>query len=125
MPAVARKGDREICHCSVPKRQGAFGTVYANGKRMSGVGHMNTPHLLPCSCPPCCCVHSAPLMAGSPDVFAEGIPIGRVGDPTCTAVAQGSPNVFANGGGPSSTSLYGSSSTSIAREESIYDIGST
>ena len=37
--------------------------------------------------------------------------IGRVGDPTCTAVAQGSPNVFANGsgggggyGGPAATS---------------------
>ena len=99
MPAVARKGDREYVHCSVPKRLGAFGSVFANGIPMSGVGHMNTPHLLPCSCPPCCCVHSAPLMAGSPNVFAEGIPIGRVGDPTCTAVAQGSPNVIANGGG--------------------------
>tara|TARA_B100001094_G_scaffold208668_1_gene202606 strand:+ start:454 stop:618 length:165 start_codon:yes stop_codon:yes gene_type:complete len=45
-------------------------------------------------------------------VFAEGINIGRVGDPTCTAVAQGSPNVFANGsgggggyGGPAATSI--------------------
>ena len=38
-------------------------------------------------------------MRGSPDVFAEGINIGRVGDPTCTAVAQGSQDVFANGGG--------------------------
>ena len=34
---------------------------------------------------------------GSPNVYAEGIPVGRVGDPTCTAVAQGSPNVFAGG----------------------------
>ena len=97
MPAVARKGDREITHCSTPKRQGAFSTVYANGIRMSGQGHKNTPHLKPCACPPCCCVHTAPLKRGSPNVYAEGIRIGRVGDPTCTAVAQGSPNVFAGG----------------------------
>ena len=116
MTAVARKGDREVIHCSMPKRLGAFGTVIANGIRMSGVGHMNTPHLLPCPCPVCCCIHSFPLLSGSPNVFAEGIPIGRVGDPTCTAVAQGSPNVFANGGGPSSTSLTGLSTTSKALE---------
>jgi len=125
MPAVARVGDREIVHCSMPKRKGHFGSVYANGKQMSGVGHLNTLHLKPCPCPKCCCFHQVPLKSGSPNVFAEGISIGRVGDPTCTAVAQGSPNVFANGGGPSSTSLYGSSSTSIAREEAIYDMGST
>ena len=37
---------------------------------------------------------------GSPNVFAEGIPVGRIGDPIagCTSVAEGSPNVFANGG---------------------------
>ena len=116
MPQVARKGDREFVHCSVPRRQGAFGSVYANGKRMSGQGHLNTPHLRPCPCPVCCCIHVAPLKRGSPNVFAEGIPIGRVGDPTCTAVAQGSPNVFANGGGPSSTSLTGLSTTSKALE---------
>ena len=99
MPAVARKGDREITHCSTPRRLGSFRTVFANNIPMSGKGHMNTPHLLPCPCPVCCCVHAAPLMRGSPDVYAEGINIGRVGDPTCTAVAQGSPDVFANGGG--------------------------
>ena len=125
MPAVAREGDAEIVHCSTPYRDGHFGSVYANGIAMSGVGHLNTIHLKPCKCPPCCCPHAVPLKSGSPNVFAEGIPIGRVGDPTCTAVAQGSPNVYANGGGPSSTSLYGASSTSIAREESIYNMGST
>ena len=116
MPAVARKGDREVVHCSMPRRAGHYKSVFANGIPMSGVGHMNTPHLLPCACPVCCCVHTAPLMRGSPNVFAEGIPIGRVGDPTCTAVAQGSPNVFANGGGPSSTGLIGLSTTSTALE---------
>ena len=45
-------------------------------------------------------------------MFAEGINIGRGGDRTCTAVVQGSPNVFANGagggpayGGPAATSV--------------------
>ena len=97
MPAVAIKGDREATHCSGPRRKGSFRSVFANGIAMSGVGHRNTPHLKPCACPVCCCVHTAPLRGGSPNVFAEGIRIGRVGDPTCTAVIQGSPNVFANG----------------------------
>ena len=112
MPAVARKGDRERVHCSGPKRKGSFRSVFANGIPMSGRGHMNTPHLLPCACPVCCCVHTAPLIGGSPNVIAEGINIGRVGDRTCTAVVQGSPNVFANGagggpayGGPAATSI--------------------
>jgi len=112
MPAVARLGDRERTHCSGPRRMGHFKTVFANGKPLSGKGHLNTPHLKPCACPACCCVHSVPLKRGSPNVFAEGISIGRVGDPTCTAVAQGSPNVFANGagggpayGGPAATSI--------------------
>jgi len=96
MPAkqVARLGDREIVHCSVPYRKGHFKTVFANGIPVSGHGHMNTVHLLPCPCPVCCCPHAAPLRATTRSVFCEGIKIGRVGDPTCTAVAQGSPNVF-------------------------------
>ena len=72
------------------------GVETGNRIRMSGEGHKNTPHLKPCPCPVCCCVHTAPLKKGSPNVYAEGIPIGRVGDPTCTAVAQGSPDVYAN-----------------------------
>lgn len=94
MPAVARVGDREAVHCSPPARAQGYRTVFANGIPMSGVGHKNTPHLLPCG--RFCCIHTAPLKRGSPNVFAEGISIGRVGDPTCTAVIQGSPNVFAN-----------------------------
>jgi hypothetical protein len=94
MPAVARLGDREATHCSPPKRSGHFRTVFANGIPMSGVGHKNTPHLLPCGKK--CCTHTAPLRGGSRSVFAEGIRIGRVGDPTCTRVIQGSPNVFSS-----------------------------
>ena len=107
MPAVARLGDREAVHCSPPRRAGHFRSVFANGKPLSGVGHKNTPHLLPCKCPVCCCVHTAPLKSGSPNVLAEGIPIGRVGDPTCTMVAQGSPNVFANGLGGGGKRRFG------------------
>ena len=115
MPAVARVGDREAGHCTGPKRKGHFRSVFANGIPMSGVGHKNTPHLLPCSCPVCCCVHTAPLMGGSPNVIAEGRPIGRVGDPTCTQVIQGSPNVFANGAGPSSIGNRGGTSLALER----------
>ena len=115
MPAVARLGDREATHCSPPRRAGHFRSVFANGIPMSGVGHKNTPHLLPCSCPVCCCVHTAPLMGGSPNVIAEGRPIGRVGDPTCTQVIQGSPNVFANGAGPSSIGNRGGTSLALER----------
>ena len=107
MPAVARKGDREATHCSGPKRAGSFRSVFANGIPMSGVGHKNTPHLLPCSCPVCCCVHTAPLMGGSPNVIAEGR--------TCTQVIQGSPNVFANGAGPSSIGNRGGTSLALER----------
>ena len=118
MPAVARLGDMEVCHCSVPFREGHFRAVFANGIAMSGVGHLNTIHLLPCPCPACCCPHKMPLMAGSPNVFAEGIPVGRVGDPTCTAVAQGSPSVFANGagGGRAGEAAASSLSTSVAKQ---------
>jgi len=95
---IARKGDREAFHCSTPRRDGHFRSVYANGKPVSGHGHKNTWHLFPFDCPICCLAHTAPLQATQWAVFAEGIPVGRVGDPTCTAVIQGSPNVFVGGG---------------------------
>jgi uncharacterized Zn-binding protein involved in type VI secretion len=91
---IARKGDREAKHCSTPFRKGHFRTVFANNILVSGNGHKNTRHLLPCKCPPCCCPHSAGLRATTRSVYAEGIRVGRVGDPTCTRVVQGSPNVF-------------------------------
>ena len=121
MPAVARLGDRERVHCSPPRRAGHFRSVFANGIPMSGVGHRNTPHLVPCACPVCCCVHTAPLRGGSPNVFAERIPVGRVGDPTCTAVAQGSPNVFANGAGGGGA-YFGPGATSLGAERAASGI---
>ena len=91
---VARVDDPEVIHCSVPYRKGHFRTVFANGKAVSGDGHLNTRHLIPCACPVCCCMHDAALKATTRSVFCEGIRIGRVGDRTCTRVARGSPNVF-------------------------------
>ena len=104
MPGVARRWDQEKGpgHCTQPKRFGAFRTVFANGIKMSGVGHINTPwHKIFIPAPVNKCKsHSKKLLKGSPNVFAEGRPIGRKGDPTgCSIVVKGSRNVFANGGG--------------------------
>jgi len=96
MPAVARKGDQERGpkHCKQPKRQGAFGTVFANGIPMSGLGHSNNRHLKRRGIR--CFLHSFALITASFTVFAEGIRTGRVGDRTrCSKVVRGSPNVFA------------------------------
>jgi len=102
MPAMTRLGDKDIPHCGPMVRKGHSITVFANGIPLSCQGHLNTPHLYPV--PPFCKTHAMPIIKGSPNVFSEGRPVGRVGDkvgPNCTAVAQGSPNVFANGGAAS------------------------
>lgn len=94
MPAVARKGDADITHCSTPYRLGCSPDVFVNGIAVSRQGDNNTSHLLPGSpCPS----HSAPISVGSTSVFINGKGCGRVGDAItgCTNVAQGSPNVFA------------------------------
>jgi len=44
-----------------------------------------------------CKADIAPIKKGSKNVFANGKPIGRVGDPTCTAIMQGSNSVLTNG----------------------------
>ena len=52
MPAVTRKGDADLVHCSVPYRDEASPDVTANGIRVSRQGDHNTPHVLPGSpCP--------------------------------------------------------------------------
>ena len=102
---IARRGDREATHCSRPYRKGHFRTVFANGKPVSGDGHLNTTHTKPCI--PVCCDHSAALKATQRTVFAEGILVGRVGDPTCTKVVQGSTTVFVGGVFSQFTDVYG------------------
>lgn len=94
MPAVTRIGDPDIPHCSGMSRAAGSGNVFANGRGISRQGDANTPHLLP---PVPCPVHSATISSGSSTVYVNGRQCGRVGDPTCTAVAGGSPNVFAGG----------------------------
>ncbi len=96
MPAVTRKGDADIPHCSAPFRKDHSPTVYANGIAVSRQTDHNTVHVLPGSpCPP----HTAPITAGSSTVKVNNLGCGRVGDgiTACTAVKAGSKNVFAGG----------------------------
>jgi len=96
MPAVTRKGDADVSHCSGMTRDGCSPDVYVNGIAVSRQGDNNTSHLLPgAPCPS----HAAPIDTGSSTVFVNGKGIGRVGDALsgCTSVAAGSPNVFAGG----------------------------
>ena len=94
MPAVTRKGDADVAHCSGMTRAQHSPNVYANGILISRQGDNNTGHLLPGSpCPS----HAAPITTGSATVFINGLGCGRIGDAItdCTSVAAGSPNVFA------------------------------
>jgi len=93
-PSVTRIGDADIPHCSGMTRAQGSNNVFANSIPISRQGDLNTVHLLPGSpCPP----HAAPITSGSGTVFVNGKGGGRVGDAItgCTAVAAGSPNVFA------------------------------
>jgi len=95
MPAVTRFGDADIPHCSGMTRQGKSDDVFVNGLGVSRQGDNNTSHLLPEIIP--CPSHSAAITIGSTSVFINGKGCGRVGDAIagCTAVAVGSPDVFA------------------------------
>jgi uncharacterized Zn-binding protein involved in type VI secretion len=96
MPAVTRIGDADVAHCSGMVRAVGSGNVFVNNKPVSRQGDVNTVHLLPGSpCP----AHSAPIAAGSSTVKVNNKGCGRIGDGLsgCTAVAAGSPNVFAGG----------------------------
>ena len=92
MPAVTRVGDADVSHCSGMVRAQGSGNVFCNGIPISRQGDNNTGHLLPgVPCPG----HSAPIATGSTTVFVNGVGCGRIGDATCTSVAEGSSNVFA------------------------------
>lgn len=95
MPAVARLGDACTGHGAWPPRPatGCSGTVFANGIAVHRKGDSWAVHCASASC------HASELADGSATVFANGLPLGRVGDPVgCgSAVAQGSPNVYAGG----------------------------
>lgn len=96
MPAVTRVGDADVAHCSGMVRAVGSPNVFVNNIAVSRQSDVNTTHLLPgAPCP----AHAAPIAAGSPIVKVNNLGCGRIGDAIsgCTAVAAGSPNVFAGG----------------------------
>ena len=93
-PPATRIGDADVPHCSGMTR--AFGSpdVQVNRIPWSRQGDNNTGHLLPGDpCPG----HAAPITIGSLTVKVNRLGGGRVGDATCTSVAEGSPDVFCGG----------------------------
>ena len=96
MPAITRKGDAYVTHCSTPFREGASENVFVNNIGVSRQDDNNTTHVLPgLPCPS----HQAPITTGSTTVFVNNKGCGRIGDAvtSCTSVAEGSPNTFAGG----------------------------
>lgn len=101
MPAVSRVGDSlstgHICTGTTTIASSATdGTVKANSINIIVVGAPTVSHPFP-PAPPCL-PHVANLNAGSPNVFVNSIPVGRIGDSAdAGAMTSGSGNVFANG----------------------------
>ena len=95
MPAVARKGDAGVVHCSGYTIATGSPDVFINGQPAARVGDTSTSHLRHGS--PRCVPHVSTIAAGSSSVFVNGRPLARVGDPltACTTIAQGSGDVFA------------------------------
>jgi len=96
MPKVARISDQCSGHGTFPPRPatGGSGDVFAEGLGVQRVGDAWAVH---CNPVPVC--HGGSLGAGSATVFANGKPLGRVGDPIdCgSSVASGASSVFAGG----------------------------
>jgi uncharacterized Zn-binding protein involved in type VI secretion len=99
MPGIVREGDSlstgHGCVGSTTLASANQGSVFVNGILAAVVGAPTVAHPFPPDPP--CAPHVANLNAGSPNVFIEGIPVGRVGDSAdAGAMTSGSPNVFAN-----------------------------
>ena len=94
MPAITRIGDAEVAHCTGMVRAEGSPNVYVNSIAVSRQGDLNTSHLLPADP---CVPHTVAIATGSRTVFINNRGCGRIGDATCTAVAEGSPNAFAGG----------------------------
>ena len=99
MPQISRDDDLAAtghgCDPIVPVIATAQ-SVFINGIKVARPGDKLKPHKIQCNCPPCCCPHPANINQGSPTVFAERIPVARVGDSADSgAMATGSSNVFA------------------------------
>ena len=92
---ATRIGDADIIHdCEVPYRAEGSENVFVNGIPWSRQGDINTTHKYGSECKK---KHSKPIATGSGSVFINGVGAGRIGDKvaSCTAVAEGSDNVFA------------------------------
>ena len=90
--------DKDIVHCSLPMREMCSPDVNANGRGISRETDVNTIHQYFTGNPFVPCLpHAAPITKGSTTVRANGLGVGRIGDSitACTAVAEGSPDVFA------------------------------
>ena len=97
---ACRLGDLDYVHCiGYPMRLGHSMNVLVNGSGLARQADYNTPHLLPCYCPVCCCIHAAPIAVGSFTVKVNHRGAGRIFDKvqSCTAVMTGSSNVMAGG----------------------------
>jgi uncharacterized Zn-binding protein involved in type VI secretion len=94
MPAAARLGDAGVPHCSGYVIASGSPTVLINGRPAARVGDTSAPHLIPAH--GTCVTHTAPIATGAATVLINGRPAARVGDSLagCTAIAQGSFNVF-------------------------------
>jgi uncharacterized Zn-binding protein involved in type VI secretion len=95
MPAVTRLGDNCTGHGCWPSRpnNSASENVYADTIPVHRQGDSWSVH---------CCLalcHASTLASGSSTVFANGIQLGRIGDPVAcgSSVATGSGTVFAGG----------------------------
>jgi uncharacterized Zn-binding protein involved in type VI secretion len=95
MPAVARRGDQGVPHCSGYTIADGSNDVNVNGRPVARVSDSSTPHLRPGGRR--CVSHTASISRGSNSVNVNGRAIAREGDPlsSCTSIAQGSSDVFA------------------------------
>ena len=95
MRPVARLGDAGVPHCTpYAIAQGSL-NVFINGRPAARIGDFSTLHKTPGG--KTCVPHVSVISTGSASVFVNGRPVARVGDllAGCTAIAQGSVNVFA------------------------------
>lgn len=105
IPPVTRLGDYCTGHGCWPPRpsSGASPNVFCNSIPV----HRDTDSWAPHTCPLIPETHASVLAAGSPTVFANGLQVGRIGDPVAcgSSVATGSGNVFC-GNTPTFRSFY-------------------
>ena len=81
------------CYPPRPLLAGVTSTVFVNGQPAALSGATMVPHACGTS------AHAGVVSGGSGTVFFEGRPVARIGDAvSCgSALAQGSPSVFAGG----------------------------